>query len=108
MLVGAGKWIEGRPAINDHARSHLGWLLLALAVVVAWGYLLEPYEVVAGLGELPPSGGWHVAEAVAPVLAGVALAAGGLSAVWAAPPPPTLPPAAWGGPGGASLRGHRS
>ena len=27
MLVGAIRWIERRPAINDHARAHIGWLL---------------------------------------------------------------------------------
>ena len=52
MLVGAIRWIERRPAINDHARAHLGWLLAALALALAWGYLLEPYELVAGPAEL--------------------------------------------------------
>ena len=28
-LVGAIRWIDGRPAINNHARTHLGWLLAA-------------------------------------------------------------------------------
>ena len=51
MLVGAIRWIERRPAINDHARAHLGWLLAALAIALAWGYLLEPYEVVAGFAD---------------------------------------------------------
>ncbi|HEX6670135.1 MAG TPA: UPF0182 family protein, partial [Gemmatimonadales bacterium] len=49
-LMGAVRWMEGRPAINDHARSHLGWLLTALALCLVWGYVLEPYELVAGLG----------------------------------------------------------
>jgi uncharacterized membrane protein (UPF0182 family) len=26
VLVGAVRWLEGRPAINDHARAHIGWL----------------------------------------------------------------------------------
>src|SRR4051812_17310342 len=52
MLVGALRWMDRRPAINDHARSHIGWLLAALALALAWGYLLEPYERVAGAVEL--------------------------------------------------------
>ncbi len=106
VLIGAIKWIDGRPAINDHARRHLGWLLLAFAAVLAWGYLLEPYELAAGLTELPPGGGWRVAVAVAPVLAGVALAAGGLSAFWAAQPRHTLAAAAWVVLAVASVAGH--
>ena len=27
-LVGAIRWLDGRPAINSHARIHLGWLLV--------------------------------------------------------------------------------
>ena len=50
LLVGAVRWLEGRPAINDHARTHLGWLLTGLALALVWGYLLEPYELLAGLG----------------------------------------------------------
>ena len=49
-IVGAIRIERRRPAINDHARSHLGWLLAALALVLAWGYLLEPLELVAGIG----------------------------------------------------------
>jgi hypothetical protein len=95
VIVGAIRWMEGRPAINDHARRHLGWLLLALGVVLAWGYLLEPYELVAGLSAPPPAGGWRAAVSVAPVLAGIALAAGGLSAIWAIQSRHTLAAAGW-------------
>ena len=52
-LVGALRWSGGRPAINDHARAHIGGLLVALALTLAWGYLLEPYELVAGLAGVP-------------------------------------------------------
>ena len=57
MLVGAIRWIDGRPAINDHARAHLGWLLARLALALMWGYLLEPFELVAGLDGMPGPGG---------------------------------------------------
>jgi hypothetical protein len=52
-LVGALRWSGGRPAINDHRPPHLGALLVCLALALAWGYLLEPYELVAGLAGIP-------------------------------------------------------
>jgi hypothetical protein len=95
MLVGAVRWIESRPAINNHARAHLGWLLVALALVLLWGYLLEPYELVAGLTESADAASWQSTMAVAPVLAGVALATAGLSAAWAIRPRHALVAAGW-------------
>ena len=95
MLVGAIRWIERRPAINHHARSHLGWLLAALALALAWGYLLEPYELVAGPAELVASSTWRSRELVSPVLAGIALAAGVMSALWASRPRHALVFSAW-------------
>ena len=70
MLVGAIRWIERRPAINDHARAHIGWLLAALAIGLAWGYLLEPYEVIAGSVDLLDEPSWRTGQIVSPVLAG--------------------------------------
>jgi uncharacterized protein len=106
MLVGAIRWIERRPAINDHARAHIGWLLVVLALVLAWGYLLEPYELVAGSGDLLGQSTWRASLLVSPILAGVALAAGGLSAVWAMRPRHTLVVAGWIVLAGASIVGH--
>jgi hypothetical protein len=83
MLVGAIRWIDRRPAINSHARAHLGWLLAALALMLAWGYLLEPYEVIAGSVDLLDEPSWRTGLLVSPVLAGVALAAGAVSVWWA-------------------------
>ncbi len=95
MLVGAVRWIEGRPAINNHARAHLGWLLAGLALMLLWGYLLEPYELVAGLTEAPDVASWQATMLVAPLLAGVALATAGLSAAWAVRPRHALVAAGW-------------
>jgi uncharacterized protein UPF0182 len=95
MLVGAIRWIERRPAINHHARAHIGWLLAGLALALAWGYLLEPYELVAGPAELLDLAAWHATLLVSPLLAGIALAAGALSAVWAIRPRHALVVAAW-------------
>jgi len=94
MLVGAIRWIERRPAINHHARAHLGWLLAALALALAWGYLLEPYELLARPPELLDQSTWRV-TANAPILAGIALATGGISALWGARPRHALVASGW-------------
>ena len=96
VVIGALRWIEGRPAINTHARRHLGWLLAAVAVVLAWGHVLTPYELVAGRSTVPlDMGTWRLGTVVSPVLTGVALAAAAISAVWAARPRHTLLAAGW-------------
>lgn len=106
LVVGAVRWIEGRPAINNHARSHLGWLLAGLALALLWGYLLEPYELVAGPGQPIDRASWEAATLVAPLLAGVALATAGLSAAWAVRPRHALAAAGWIVLALASLVGH--
>jgi uncharacterized protein UPF0182 len=106
MLVGAIRLIERRPAINHHARAHIGWLLAALALALAWGYLLEPYELVAGSAELVEHSAWRSTLLASPLLAGIALAAGTLSALWAARPRHALVVSAWLVLAVASMVGH--
>jgi hypothetical protein len=106
MLVGAIRWIERRPAINHHARAHLGWLLAALALALAWGYLLEPYELLTRPAEQLRQSTWRSSELVSPILAGVALAAGALSAFWAAKPRHALVVSGWLVLAAASMIGH--
>jgi Uncharacterised protein family (UPF0182) len=106
VLMGAVRWLEGRPAINDHARSHLGWLLTALACCLVWGYVLEPYELVAGLGGPIDLAAWRATQLVSPLLVGVGLATAGLSAAWALRPRHALAAAGWIVLSFASLIGH--
>lgn len=94
-LVGALRLTGGRPAINDHARAHLGWLLVALALTLAWGYLLEPYELVAGLSGVPDRASLELAALVSPALTGTALMVAVMSAVWAVRPRHALVAAGW-------------
>jgi hypothetical protein len=82
-LIGALRWEGGRPAAAEPARRHLAFLLAALAVCLAWGYLLEPYEAVAGLSNSGADGLYNLHRDVAQFLAGLALATALLSAVWA-------------------------
>ncbi len=106
LLVGAIRWIDGRPAINNHARAHIGWLLVGLALTLMWGYLLEPFLLVAGYDGIPDRGFWRATTLVAPLLAGVALATALLSAVWAVRARHALAAAGWIVLPIASLVGH--
>ena len=106
VLVGAIRWLDGRPAINTHARTHLGWLLVALALALMWGYLLEPFELLAGFDGVPDRASWRATTLVAPLLAGVALATALLSAVWAVRGRHALAAAGWIVLPLASLVGH--
>jgi hypothetical protein len=106
LVVGAVRWLDGRPAINDHARTHLGWLLVALALTLMWGYLLEPFMLVAGFEGIPDRALWRATSLVAPLLAGVALATALMSAVWAVRARHALAAAGWIVLPLASLVGH--
>ena len=46
-VIGALRWNGGRPALTDHARRHLGILLACIALVLAWGFLLDPFTAAA-------------------------------------------------------------
>jgi hypothetical protein len=106
LLVGAIRWLDGRPAINNHARSHLGWLFAVLALALGWGYLLEPLELIAGLSGAVDAASWRATQLVAPLLTGVALATAGLSATWALRPRHALVAGGWIVLACASIVGH--
>jgi hypothetical protein len=81
--IGALRWTEGRLALTDHARHHLGWLAAALALVAAFGFLLEPVRWITDGPEAPGRTPFTLVELSAPVLTGFALATALLSIVWA-------------------------
>lgn len=105
-VVGAVHWIDRRPAISDYARAHVGWLLVALALCFAWGYLLEPYELVAGIARASDAGSVHTAFIVAPALVGIALMVALVSGIWAVQPRHALIVAGWAVLALASVTGH--
>jgi uncharacterized membrane protein (UPF0182 family) len=81
--IGSLRFTHGRPVAGPHARGHLGLLLTCAAAAIAWGALLDPAEVVAGMhGAFD-----HTAQTVrlpgAPVVAVLAVAAGVASFAWA-------------------------
>src|SRR5690606_10200566 len=105
-VIGAIRLQRRRPAINDHARAHLGWLLASLALVLAWGYLLEPFELVAGLDGVATRDAFRRATVAAPALTGTALMVAALSALWSIRPQHALLAAAWAVLMIASISGH--
>src|SRR3712207_6865766 len=62
---------------------------------LVWGYVLGPYELVAGLGGPLDLASWRATQLVSPLLVGVALATAGLSAAWALRPRHALAAAGW-------------
>ena len=81
-IIGAVRWVEHRPAINDHARRHLGILAVLLAAGLAWGYLLEPYELVGGVSGTLHYGLFEFRHLVSQILAGMAIIAAVLTLWW--------------------------
>lgn len=105
-VIGAITWSNRRPNIHLHARVHLGGLAVLLAIILAWGYLLEPYELVGGLTGSLPSGQFEFHRNVALALTGIASAAAVLSFWWALKGRLALLLAIWGVLVGTSVLGH--
>lgn len=93
-VLGAVRWQRGRPAISDHARRHLGLLLAAAALVLAWGFLLTPFEVAAT--STPDAASWDTLELVTLALGGASFAAAVISIAWAVRGHHLLLVAGWG------------
>lgn len=105
-VIGAIRVERRRLAINDHARVHLGLLLAALALTLAWGYALEPFELVASFERVPTAGEFQRVSVIAPALTGVALMVSALSALWSFRARHALAAAAWAILVAASVGGH--
>jgi len=75
--------------------SHLGALLACLALVIAWGAVLDPAETVGGPARGRGSGSPHRAQTGAAVVAAVAILTVVISLVWAWRDRPTLILAGW-------------
>jgi uncharacterized membrane protein (UPF0182 family) len=105
-VIGAIRIERRRLAINDHARAHLGLLLAALALALAWGYALEPFELVASYEGAPSAGEFRRISVIAPALMGVALMVAALSALWSFRARHALAAAAWAILVAASVAGH--
>jgi len=102
-IMGAIRVEQRRPAINDHARRHLGLLLALLALAIAWGFLLRTRGLVAEAGPGAPEAAFRRSALVGPALAGTALMVAALSGLWAARGRHALLAASWGVLGVAAL-----
>jgi uncharacterized membrane protein (UPF0182 family) len=105
VVIGALRWVDRRPAINDHARRHLGVLAGLVALALAWQYLLRPYEIVGGVSGTVHEGLFEFRRNVALALTGTSLAASVLSFLWALRGHNTLLLAIWCLLAGTSLFG---
>jgi len=80
VVIGGLRWQGGRPAITDHARRHLGVLLAAVALTLAWGFLLDPFTAAASTS--PALSVWGTIQFSSHVLVGAAVAAACISMLW--------------------------
>ena len=94
VALGAIRWQRGRPAMSDHARRHVGLLLAGGALVLAWGFLLDPFEVAAE--QAPTLASWAALDLSTLGLAGACVAAAAVSVLWALRGQHLLMLAGWG------------
>lgn len=83
LLSGAIRIGRGRLAITDRARRHLGLLLAGLALVIGASRVLAPYELAAGIPAVVVPGVVQLYRSTGFLMAGLAMAAAGVSALWA-------------------------
>jgi hypothetical protein len=94
-LIGSLRIRRGRIRASDYARAHLGVLLAVLALVIAWGAVLDPAEIVGGLHGPVDQAALSVRIPGAAVVAGVAIVTTLISLVWAWRDRPTMILAGW-------------
>ncbi|HYU28734.1 MAG TPA: UPF0182 family protein [Gemmatimonadales bacterium] len=94
-VIGSLRIRRGRIRASDYARAHVGVLLACLALVIAWGALLDPAEVIGGLHGTVDQAALSVRVPGADVVAAVAIVTVVISLAWAWRDRPTLILAGW-------------
>ena len=94
-VIGSLRIRRGLLRASDYARVHLGALLACLALVIAWGAVLDPAEIVGGLHGIVDQAALTVRKPGAAVVAAVAIVTAVISLVWAWRDRPTLILAGW-------------
>jgi hypothetical protein len=105
-VIGAIRSADRQVILNDQARLHLGGLLVLLGAMLAWGYLLEPAELVAGVIGTVHTGLFDFRAGAAVVLTTLAIIAALLSGWWAVRGRNLVLGAAWVLLAAASLLSH--
>ncbi|HTI03735.1 MAG TPA: UPF0182 family protein [Gemmatimonadales bacterium] len=94
-VIGSLRVRRGRIRASSYARRHVGVLLASLALVIAWGGLLDPAEVVAGLHGIADQAALTVRLPGAIAVVAVAFVTALISLVWAWRDRPKLIIAGW-------------
>ncbi|MGH7522056.1 MAG: UPF0182 family protein [Gemmatimonadales bacterium] len=94
-VIGSLRFRRGRVRASDYARAHAGVLLACLALVIAWGALLDPAEVIAGLHGPVDQASLAVRVPGSAVVVAVAVVTAVISIAWAWRDRPTLILAGW-------------
>jgi hypothetical protein len=94
-VIGSLRIRRGRIRASDHARRHVGALGACLAIVIAWGAVLDPAEIVGGLHGLVDQAALTVRIPGAAVVAAVAIVTAVISLVWVWRDRPKLIVAGW-------------
>jgi len=94
-FIGSLRIRRGRVRASDYARAHVGVLLACLALVMAWGALLDPAEVIAGLHGTVDHASLTVRVPGSTVVVAVAVVTAVISIAWAWRDRPTLIIAGW-------------
>ena len=94
-VIGSLRIRRGRIRASNHARTHVGVLFVCLAIVIAWGAVLDPAEIVGGLHGPVDQAALTVRIPGAAVVAAVAIVTAVISLVWAWRDRPMLIVAGW-------------
>jgi len=94
-VIGSLRFRRGRIRASDHARRHVGVLFACLAVVIAWGAVLDPAETVGGLHGPVDQAALMVRIPGAAVVAAVAIVTAVISLIWTWRDRPKLIQAGW-------------
>jgi hypothetical protein len=94
-LIGSLRIRRGRLRAGDYARAHLGALLACLALVITWGAVLDPAEIVGGFHGVVDQAALSVRIPGAAVVAAVGVVTTLISLVWAWRDRPNLIVAGW-------------
>jgi hypothetical protein len=94
-VIGSLRLRRGRVRASNHARAHCGILLAVLALVITWGAVLDPAEVIAGVHGIVDQAALSVRIPGASVVAAVSILTAVISLAWAWRDRPTLIIAGW-------------
>ena len=94
-VIGSLRLRRGRIRASDYARTHCGVLLAVLALVITWGAVLDPAEVIAGMHGTPDLAALNARIPGARAVTAISIITAGISLLWAWRDRPNLIVAGW-------------